>query len=143
MYCQYCAAPLEERALTCARCGHAVGAAPPPPQYPYPPPYPPPYQYHPYPQPAGMNIFAVLGFIFTLVPFVPLVGFILCIAGYSGCKKTGQPGRGLALAGIVINAVGYALLIAGIAAFVVLANSGHELLREWSEEYSYIVFTLL
>jgi len=149
MYCQYCAAPLGESALSCARCGRAVGAAPaafPPQGYPqpYPPPYPyqqpyaQPYRYHPYPQPAGANTLAVLGFVFTLIPFVPFVGFVLCIAGYSQCRKTGQQGRGLALAGIVLGAVGLALAILCIAALVFF-TSGSGLLRESFDEYAYIV----
>ena len=147
MYCQTCGAQLEESALTCSQCGRAVGA-PPPPQYPYqqpyPQPYPPPYQQgypQPYPQQpaAGTNTLALLGFVLTLFPIVPLAGFVLCIAGLSQCKRTGQSGKGLAVAGIVLNAAGFVLAVIGIIAFAAFVGSAGLNPQDWLEEFAYTV----
>lgn len=95
-----------------------------PPQQPpnYPPqqppgytPQPPPYGQQPYGQsPYGqppyvqpkMNTLALVGFILSF--FISLVGLILCIIGLNqinGANGT-QTGKGLAIAGIIIGAIG-------------------------------------
>jgi len=163
-YCQSCGAKLEPGALTCAQCGRPTDAPAPPPQPPQPLPYPPPYQqgYPPpqqgYPQPypppppppyqqgyqpgyqpaPGTNTLALVGFILTVFPLVPFAGLALCIAGLSQCKRTGQQGRGLAVAGIVLNIVYVVLGIIGASLFsVFFAQTGPALLQEGGADFLY------
>src|SRR5262245_48025814 len=100
-----------------------------PPGYPPPPPggygYPPPqaggYRYPPqygYPPPApGTNAMAVASLVCSLFGWVCLfigafLGVIFGFIALSQIKRSGQRGRGLAIAGIVIGSV---LLVLGIA----------------------------
>ena len=63
------------------------------------------------------NLLAILGFVFTLIPIVPLVGLVLCLIGRAQCKRTGARGKGLATAGVVFN-----LLTLGIALAIILVG---------------------
>jgi len=92
MYCQYCGRPLEPCALTCS-CGAYLKRETAP----------------------GWNLFAVLGFVFTFMPFIPLAGIVFCIAGLSQIKQSGQRGRWLAIWGIVLSIV-FTLIAAAAAA---------------------------
>jgi hypothetical protein len=49
------------------------------------------------------NTMALVGFVMSF--FNGLVGLILLIIGMSQIKKTGEPGKGYALAGIIISSV--------------------------------------
>lgn len=49
------------------------------------------------------NTMAIVGFVMSF--FNGLVGLILSIIGMSQIKKTGEPGKGYALAGIIISAI--------------------------------------
>ena len=49
------------------------------------------------------NTMALVGFVMSF--FNGLVGLILSIIGMSQIKKTGEPGKGYALAGIIISSV--------------------------------------
>lgn len=49
------------------------------------------------------NGFCIAGFIVSF--FLVITGLILSIIGVSQCKKTGEKGRGLGIAGIVISSV--------------------------------------
>ncbi|AND15782.1 DUF4190 domain-containing protein [Rathayibacter tritici] len=60
------------------------------------------------------NILAVVGFIASF--FVSLVGIVLGFIALSQIKRTGEKGRGLALAAVII---GFAAIIISIIAFVV------------------------
>jgi hypothetical protein len=80
--------------------------------------YPPQQPYIPQP-PQRTNGLAIGGFITSLVCCGP-VGFILSIVGLSQIKKDpSQGGKGLAIAGIVIGAIGMVAL--AIYYFVVIA----------------------
>lgn len=59
------------------------------------------------------NILAIIGFIASF--FVSVVGIVLGFIALSQIKRTGEKGRGLAIAAIVI---GFAALIIGIFASV-------------------------
>jgi hypothetical protein len=89
----------------------------PQPPYGQPPPYgqqpygqPPPYGQQPYGQPPyvqpKMNTLALVGFILSF--FLSIVGLILCIVGLNQINSANgtQTGKGLAIAGIVIGAIG-------------------------------------
>lgn len=52
---------------------------------------------------GGINIFAVLGFIFAFL--VPIAGLVLSIIGLNQTTPNGGDGHGLALAGLIISIV--------------------------------------
>jgi hypothetical protein len=101
-----------------------------PPSYPPPPPpppggygYPPPpggYGYQPpasgYPQQsAGTNGMAIASLVCSLLGWLcvigPILGLVFGFIALNQIKRTGQGGRGLALAGIII---GVLVIVAGI-----------------------------
>ncbi|EID11021.1 peptidylprolyl isomerase [Mycolicibacterium phlei] len=92
----------------------------PPPYPPYPPPYPPPYGY-PAAYPAGprpTNTFAVISMVFAFL-FAPL-GILFGHLSLSQIKKTGEEGRGLAIAGLVISYLVTVAMVLLITVTVVL-----------------------
>ena len=99
----------------------------PPPSYPPPPPggygAPPPppggYGYQPPPQAVGTNGMAIVSLVCSLFGWLCIIGGILgMIFGFLALgqiRQSGQGGRGLAIAGIVIGGIVTALVIlAGI-----------------------------
>lgn len=126
-----------------------VSSYPPPvpPYPPAPPSYPPAAPgypgnfYDPYRQatPSGTNglaigslVTSILGTIFgiplTLLCWigflVPVVGVILGVVSLNQIKTTGQSGRGMAIAGIVVGAVGLVLIVGFIViGIIALASS--------------------
>lgn len=97
--------------------------------YPQPPAgYPPqyPYGYDPYapPRPAGTNgkaigalVTSLVGLVFCGVPSI--VGLILGVIAMRETKRTGQEGRGMALAGVIVGALGTALMVLVIIFYAV------------------------
>lgn len=63
------------------------------------------------------NTLAIIGLIVAF--FVPLVGAILGHVALSQIKKTGEGGRGVALAGVIIGWVFTALSILGALLFFI------------------------
>ena len=57
---------------------------------------------------GGTNVWAIVGFVCAF--FLPLLGIIFSLIALSQIKKTGEKGRGLALAGLIIGII--TLLIA-------------------------------
>jgi peptidyl-prolyl cis-trans isomerase B (cyclophilin B) len=98
----------------------AYGAPPaPPPAYPPPPPYgyPPGYGYPSYPAgPRPTNTFAIISLVCAFL-FAPL-GILFGHLSLSQIKKTGEEGRGLAIAGLVI---GYLVTTATVLMIIVMA----------------------
>ena len=90
----------------------------PPPVYGTPPGYPPPYgapqgyppPYGQVPAPQGTNTLAIVGFILTFV-VCPPVGAVLCYIALGQIKRTGEGGRGLALAGVWIGIITVVLAV--------------------------------
>ena len=82
----------------------------------YPPPpggypgagYPPPQQQKP-----GTNGFAIASLIFGIIGGV-LLGFIFGFIALSQTKRTGQNGRGLALAGVILSSLWTILIVVAI-----------------------------
>ena len=69
-----------------------------------PPPPPPQYQgYNPYPQPKKTNGMAIAGFVLSFV--CGILGLIFSAVALSQIGKTGEGGKGLATAGLVISIV--------------------------------------
>ncbi|MGY4708528.1 peptidylprolyl isomerase [Mycolicibacterium sp. CBM1] len=89
----------------------------PPPYYP-PPPYGPPYGPgpYPYPQPPQTNGMAIASLICAFL-FAPL-GIVFGHISLSQIKKTGEEGRGLAIAGLVISYLVTVLTIVAVIAGV-------------------------
>jgi peptidyl-prolyl cis-trans isomerase B (cyclophilin B) len=107
---------------------------PPPPHDAYPPPpygdYPPPYGGYPspyggYPQPQPTNALAIASLVCAFV-FAPL-GIAFGHVSLSQIKKTGEGGRGLAVAGLIISYVVTAftivLLILAVVFIIALGRS--------------------
>lgn len=67
------------------------------------------------------NVLAIVGFIASF--FVSIVGIVLGFVALSQIKRTGEKGRGLALAAIIIGFVAIALTILLVILFVVAAAS--------------------
>jgi peptidyl-prolyl cis-trans isomerase B (cyclophilin B) len=108
------------------------GYTPPPPGYEPPPQQPYGYaQQQGYPQqyaapmPTGTNGLAIASLICAF--FVPIVAIILGHIALNQIKKTGQEGRGLALAGTILGYVFTSFIVlyfcAVIAIFVLAASS--------------------
>lgn len=99
--------------------------------------------------PQGTNNLAVAGFVLSIcgicngITFI--IGLILSAVGLNQTKKTGQDGRGLAIAGTIIGAVGTAFsilftIIISIAFFLFVANIGgvvEPIMDDCSFDYSY------
>ena len=68
------------------------------------------------------NTMAIVGFVMSF--FSGLIGLIFSIIGMSQIKKTGEPGKGYALAGIIISAISMflGLVFWGIIIIVILAE---------------------
>jgi len=74
------------------------------------------------PQPTNpTNTMAIVALICGIV--LAPVGIVLGIIALSQIKKTKQGGRGLALAGVIIGALGTLIWVAAIAALIAAANS--------------------
>ena len=169
-FCQNCGAQLAPGAPACPRCGkpsasaQTAAASPQPYQQPHPvypgPPERPAYQpyqqppaYSPYPYPAyqplpaqpGTNTFAILSFVMAWLP-IPFAGIVLGIIGLVQCGKTGQKGRGLAIAGILLRVLSAVLLIAGVVLLAVYGSESGGYSPEdwgWNGEFSFTIFTTL
>jgi peptidyl-prolyl cis-trans isomerase B (cyclophilin B) len=106
--------------------------SPPPPYGAYPPPpqgaYPGYYGYPQYPQPQPTNTLAIVSLVCAFL-FAPM-GIIFGHMSMSQIKKTGEEGRGLAIAGLVI---GYMITILTIVVVVLsvlfFVQVAHELER--------------
>jgi len=68
----------------------------------YPQPYYPPQYYAP---PPPWNGLAIAGFVISLVPYLWWLGAILSGVALSQIRRSGEQGRGLALAGLIIGCV--------------------------------------
>ena len=82
------------------------------------PQYQPPQNQQPYggaPAARGYNTMAIVAFILAF--FVNVVGIILGFVALSQIKKTGEQGRGLAIAAVII---GFAEIVIGIIFFIAI-----------------------
>lgn len=70
------------------------------------------------PSARGYNKLAIVGFILNF--FVPIVGLVLCIIALNQIKRSGEKGRGLAKAGIIIFITVNAFIFVGILAALFL-----------------------
>ncbi|TDT38122.1 putative regulator of septum formation [Streptomyces sp. BK208] len=74
----------------------------------------------PHPRQAPLNGPAVAAFVLGVLCFVPAVGLVLGLVALAGIRKRGERGKGFAVAGCVLSALGLALwtltLSTGVAA---------------------------
>ncbi len=84
----------------------------------------------PYGQPAKKtNVLAIVSLIASIAGFViawgigSIVGIICGHISLSQIKKTGEEGRGLAVAGLIVGYIGLALAILGFIIFFVILGS--------------------
>jgi len=92
-----------------------------PPQY-----QPPAYAQSSYsPVVAKTNTFAIVGLVASF--FIALVGLIFSIVALGQIKRTGEGGRGLAIAGIIISSLAIVLGAIGLVFYflVIVAYSSH------------------
>jgi hypothetical protein len=71
-----------------------------------------------YPQPAGTSGLAIASLILGICGFfcvTPFIGLGLGIGALSKISKTGQGGRGLAIAGIILSSAWILLIVLGVA----------------------------
>lgn len=103
---------------------------PPPGGYGYPPPAPNPYGG--YPQPVGTNGLAIASLVCSLVGWIcgigPIVGLVLGIIALNQIKKTGQDGRGMALAGVIISGISIVMIVLWFIFVAIMAatSSSHD-----------------
>lgn len=64
------------------------------------------------------NTFALVGFILSF--FLGIVGSILCLVGLEEIKKTGEDGKGLAIAGIIIGFIPLVLFILIMLLYIII-----------------------
>lgn len=90
---------------------------------PLPPQQQPQYAQQPYaPAQPGWNTMAIVAFIASF--FISILGIILGFVALSQIKRTGEQGRGLALAAVIIGFVALAIgIIVSIAVFAAIASS--------------------
>ncbi|RDV44699.1 DUF4190 domain-containing protein [Leifsonia sp. ku-ls] len=89
----------------------------------------PPQQQPQYGQPygasgqPGWNTMSIVAFVATF--FISILGIILGFVALSQIKRTGEQGRGLALAAVIIGFISLALgIIFGIIFIAAFANAG-------------------
>jgi hypothetical protein len=102
---------------------------PPPGGYGYQPPPPGGYGYQPPPQGVGTNGMAIASLVCSLFGWLcvigPILGLIFGFLALGQIKRTGQGGRGMAIAGIVIGGLVIALGIGfGILSAIVKHSPG-------------------
>lgn len=93
-----------------------MGGYPPPAPYPTPGMYPPPQN-----RTNGMALASLICSVAGLVTCAlsSVVGVILGVVALGQIKKTGEEGRGMALAGVIVGGVVTALMIVGVILYFV------------------------
>ena len=104
-YCAHCGAELLDEAIVCPKCGCETEGA----------------SQQVRTQQESWNGMAIAGFVLSF--FFAVVGLILSIIAYRQTKQTGEKGKELALAGIIISAVELAGSVIGyIAVFAIYGS---------------------
>ena len=100
-YCTYCGTQLLDQAVVCPKCGCAVDES-----------------FASKRSEPAWNTLAIVGFILSFVNTI--VGLVLSIIAYKQIQSSGEQGKGLAKAGIIISSVsiGVSLITSLIASLV-------------------------
>lgn len=131
MFCRYCGKELNDKAVVCPGCGILTCEESAPktkeaqqipyrPQTAYQQPQAQPQQqtyqqqpvYQAQPRPRKTNVLAIVGFVLSF--FVCLAGLICSAIALKQVKTSGEDGRGLALAGVIISAISLGILIVAL-----------------------------
>jgi hypothetical protein len=85
-----------------------------------------PYAYGPPPQQArGTNGFAIAGLILGILPVLfGILGIVFGAIGLRQIKRTGQNGRGMALAGVILGSIWVVVFVVVILLAAVSGNNG-------------------
>ena len=97
-YCGHCGAELLDEAVICPKCGCPVDGA---------------NNLYANSKSNSWNALAIVGFVLSF--FTAIIGLILCIIAYKQVKESGEKGKGLAIAGIVISSIITAILLFYVA----------------------------
>ena len=100
-YCAHCGAELLDEAAICPKCGCSAGGSTSQAQTPQ----------------NSWNGMAIAGFVLSF--FFAVVGLILSILAYKQTKQTGEKGKELALAGIIISSVSLAASLVGVVVEII------------------------
>ncbi len=131
-FCANCGAEVSDGYAFCEKCGTPVNDAAPQAAPAGQPVY---NQYGPAPQQQAGNGMAVGGFVCSLIGLllccggiVSIVGLILSIIGLNKSKQLNGAGKGLAIAGIILGAIGVLCgvlvgILYGIGAFAEASNT--------------------
>ena len=63
------------------------------------------------------NPCAAAGFALSFLPVASIAGFVISIAGFIQCSRTGEKGRGLAVAGILVGSLWIGIMAALLYTF--------------------------
>lgn len=80
--------------------------------------------YTPAPVAQKTNVLAIVSLVLSILSF-NIIAVILGVIALSQIKKTGESGRGLAIAGIIIGAIGFIFWIIFIIVFSIAAASAN------------------
>lgn len=118
-YCRNCGNELDDNAFVCPKCGVRTDG--------YVPPQQPQYQ----PQPASqpVNGLAIAGFVVSF--FFSVVGLILSIIGLKKSQTMNDSGKGFAIAGIVLGAIGTVGWLIGIISCSAVACAAASTIPAW------------
>lgn len=99
--------------------------------------YPPQQGYYMQPAPNNRwNVMCIVGFVLAFV--LPPVGLVLSIIALVQINKTGEQSKGLAIAGIVLNAVFTVIIVAAIAFAIWIIGIAVDHADEYADSsYSY------
>lgn len=73
--------------------------------------------------PQSTNVLSIVAFVLSLIGF-NVIAIVLGFIGLSQVKKTGQRGRGFAIAAVIIGFASIVLFVLILIPFFVLAASG-------------------
>ena len=115
MFCSTCGQEIDDDAVFCKYCGALTADKGVSSEY-----YAPPFETNTSSGGGWTNGCAIAGFVLAF--FLPLIGFIVSIAGIVKAKKHGKSGKGLAVAGLVISLLNMLVFFAAIAfLFIIMA----------------------
>ena len=101
-FCVYCGEEVEENDNVCGNCGKSINNNV--------------QTTVTVKEKSNSDGFAITGFVLSIVSFLccgstSILGLIFSILGLVNCNKNGKDGKGLAIAGIIINSITFVILI--------------------------------
>ena len=90
MFCKNCGKEIDDKAAVCVHCGVAVTNE----------------------TSSRTNTLAIVGFVLSFL--VPIAGLVCSILARRKCRESGEGGKGLARAGIIISSVELGIAVASV-----------------------------